>query len=151
MGPIGNYAGFSWTKTYVYQPNTAGPGVTDSLGYACASSSQHRVHRLPSGISPFAPLVATSLGGAVNFTSVFIVNPDVSDGDGSITVTITGYVGGPGGTPAASQSVGPLADASVTTVRPLELHRRRRRRLDDDRRRPRDVASPTACTSGSMI
>lgn len=81
-GPLGAYAGFAWTKTWVYRP-----GVPDAYGYGVSSAPNIGFIGFPQDLNP---LVATSQLGDVSFIGLYVTNPSGSatDPDGPLTVTI---------------------------------------------------------------
>lgn len=103
---LGLYAGFSWTKSWVYQP-----GVPDPYGYQTASAPNTGFIGFPQDL---VPLRAVSTIGDVSFTSMFLSNPtgSATDPDGPITITIEAW---DDGAFVASQQV-VLADGAGTTV-----------------------------------
>ncbi len=86
-GPLGTYAGFSWTKTYAYQPTSSDCGA-EQYGYCTGSAPNIAFIGFPQDLNP---VVAVSQVGDVSFTSVYLTNPgrSATDPDGPITVTIT--------------------------------------------------------------
>lgn len=100
------YAGFVWTKAYVYRL-----GAPDPYGYTLASPPNTGFIGHP---QDGAPLGLMSLVGDVSFTSVFLSNPtgSATDPDGPITITIDVW---DSGSLVGTQQV-VLADGAATTV-----------------------------------
>jgi len=87
-GSLGDYQGFSWTKTYVYQLSLANCSV-EKYDYCTGSTPNIGLIGHPDS----QPVTVTSLIGDVSFLSVYVTNPggSATDPDGPITVTIQAF------------------------------------------------------------